>query len=75
MTPDRPIALCAEACRILTDSGATIYQQWTCRACGHRHTNPEPDAFYAWGQCGCKTFTALGVCGYMVVLGESRGTH
>lgn len=77
MTP-KPLHLCVESVSILMDSGDNpeVYQIAHCPKCSHQQTMPQMNQFFTWMRCQrCDAVTAIVECGYMVIMGGSRGTH
>lgn len=44
---------CRAAAQHIIASGGTIWQKWTCDACGSRETNETPNVMLPFGKCKC----------------------
>ena len=62
---------CISSANALVRRGDTVYQKFTCHACGNRLTMDVPDKFWTQGtcdQCGEVTDIQLSGCNYLVVM-------
>jgi hypothetical protein len=64
---DLPIKEIEKMANAQIDRGFTIWQKWTCPACGSRQTMDTPDVLYLSGHCQeCDTVSPITVCGFMM---------
>lgn len=69
---DYPLEEIAAAAEKEIAAGKTVYQKWTCKACGERVTMGEPNVFFTTGrhdECPVEDgyLTELAGCNYMVI--------
>jgi hypothetical protein len=56
----------------IMQSGATVFQQYTCASCGTKQTMETPNVFHKFGRCEeCQAITDIEQdgCNYMCVFG------
>jgi hypothetical protein len=67
---DYPLEEIASAVPEAIARGATIFQKWTCEACGDRVTGSTPNQLYRFGKhddCGHITDLSVKGCNYMAI--------
>jgi hypothetical protein len=66
---DYPLMEMAVEANKHVESGATVWQKWTCRFCGSRQTMEQKNVFYTSGICEeCGKTSTIEKCGYMLLM-------
>jgi len=72
MATDFPFMDVYNKAKKLADTGAKVYQKFTCDGCGSRLTIEEPNVFHELGTCDkCPTVTDIKKkgCNFMYIMG------